>query len=165
MGTLGGKYKLWWSGNDAEFEEIGILEKEEISRNIVKVKKRDKVMATVLTLGREVMQIVRAYGQQQRRSDAYKVRFYDKMASECDLGSFSKIIVSWCMANTWFYKTNKTKIIDSAGGCETAIHFVLVGKKYKKFIRAVKVIPWKLQHKLVIVDLAKKFLKKVVKKQ
>ena len=27
VGTLGQKYKLWWSGNDAGLERFGILEK------------------------------------------------------------------------------------------------------------------------------------------
>ena len=31
VGTLGQRYKLWCSGNDAEFGGIGILVKEEIS--------------------------------------------------------------------------------------------------------------------------------------
>ena len=52
------------------------------------------------------------------------------------------------MANTWFSKTDKKKIICSAGGCQTEIGFVLVGEKYRKYIRDVKVIPWELQHKL-----------------
>ena len=42
---------------------------------------------------------------------------------------------------------------------------MLVGEKYKKYIRDVKVIPWELQHRLVVVDLVKKVLKKVVRKQ
>ena len=48
------------------------------------------------------------------------------------------------MANTWFYKVDKRKISDSGGGCETEIDFVLVGKKYKKYVRDVKVIRWEL---------------------
>ena len=47
----------------------------------------------------------------------------------------------------------------SAGGCETEIDFVLVGEKYTKYVRDVKVIPWQLQHRLVVVDLDKKVLK------
>ena len=39
---------------------------------------------------------------------------------------------------------------------ETEIDFVLVGEKYRKYIRDVKVIPWELQHRLVVVDLDKK---------
>ena len=34
MGTLGRRYKLWWSGNDAESGGVGILVKEEISGNV-----------------------------------------------------------------------------------------------------------------------------------
>ena len=69
------------------------------------------------------------------------------------------------MASTWFNKTGKKKIIYSDGGCETKIDFALVGEKYGKYIRDLKVIPWELQHRLVVVDLDKKVLKKVVRKQ
>ena len=65
------------------------------------------------------------------------------------------------MANTWFYKVDKRKITFSAGGYETETNFVLVGEKYRKLLRDMKVIPWKLQHLLVVVDLDKKILKKV----
>ena len=71
-----------------------------------------------------------------------------------------------CVANTWFKKTDKRKIIYSAGGgCGTEIDFVLVGGKYRKYIRDVKVIPWELQHRMVVVDLDKKVLKKIVRKE
>ena len=48
-----------------------------------------------------------------------------------------------CVANTctWFKKTDKRKITYSAGACGTEIDFVLVGEKYRKYIRDVKVIP------------------------
>ena len=52
-------------------------------------------MAIVLTLGREVMQIICAYEPHSGRRDTKKVRFYDEMASESDLENFSKIIVFW----------------------------------------------------------------------
>ena len=51
-------------------------------------------MAIVLTLGREVMHVICAYGPQNGRPDAEKVRFYDEMGSEWDLGSSSEIIAS-----------------------------------------------------------------------
>ena len=71
-----------------------------------------------------------------------------------------------CVANTWFKKREKRKITYSAGGgCGTEIDFVLVGEKYRKYIRDVKVIPWKLQHRMVVVDLDKKVLKKIVRKE
>ena len=45
-------------------------------------RKSDRVMAIVLTFGRETMQIIYVYGPQSRRPDLEKDRFYDKMASE-----------------------------------------------------------------------------------
>ena len=38
-------------------------------------------------------------------------------------------------------------------------------KKYRKYIKDLKVIPWELQHRLVVEDLDKKVLKKVVRKE
>ena len=68
-----------------------------------------------------------------------------------------------CVANTLFKKTDKRKITLSTGGNETEIDFVLVSKENRKYLRDVKVIPEELQHRLVIADLDKKKLKKVVK--
>ena len=42
---------------------------------------------------------------------------------------------------------------------------MLGGEKYRKYIRDVKVISWELQHRLVIVDLDKKVLKRIERKQ
>ena len=69
--------------------------KEEISGNVVEVRRKsNRVMMIVLTLGREVMHVICAYGPQSGRPDAEKVRFYDEMGSGWDLGSSSEIIVS-----------------------------------------------------------------------
>ena len=51
--TLGQRYKLWWSENNATFGGVEIFVKEEISENFVE--ENPTVMAVVLTLGREVM--------------------------------------------------------------------------------------------------------------
>ena len=84
-----------WSGNDIGFGGVGILVKEEIFANVVEVRrKNDKVMAIVLTLGREVVQIICAYGPQSGRPDTEKVRFYDEMANEWYLESSSEMIDS-----------------------------------------------------------------------
>ena len=95
MGSSGQRYKLWWSGNDSGFGGVGILVKEEISGNVVEIRRKsDRVMAIVLTLGREVIRIICAFGPQSERPVTEKVRFYDEMASEWDFGSSSEIIVS-----------------------------------------------------------------------
>ena len=69
--------------------------KEKIYENVVEVRRKsDRVMSIVLTLGREVMRVICAYGPQSKRPNTEKVRFYDGMASEWDLGSSDEIIVS-----------------------------------------------------------------------
>ena len=60
----------------------------------------------------------------------------------------------------FIWHREKRKITNSAGGCETGINFVLVGEKYKKYVRDVKVIAWELQHMPVVVDLDRKVLQK-----
>ena len=40
-----------------------------------------------------------------------------------------------------------------------------MGEKYRKFVRDVKVISQKLQNRLVVIDLDKKILKRIVRKQ
>ena len=61
-----------------------------------------------------------------------------------------------CVANAWLHKAEKKKITYNAGRCETEIDFVLVRKKSRKYVRDVKVIPWELQHRLVVIDLKDK---------
>ena len=95
VGTFWQKYKLCRSENDAGSGGIEILVKYGISGNVVEVgRKIDRVMATVLTLEREVIRIICAYRPQSRRPDTEKVRFYDEMASEWEVESSSKIIAS-----------------------------------------------------------------------
>ena len=69
------------------------------------------------------------------------------------------------MANTWFRKREKRKVTYSAGLNESEIDFVLVGKENRKYLRDVKVILGELQHRLLVMDLVKKKVKKVVRKE
>ena len=70
-----------------------------------------------------------------------------------------------CVANTWFRKKENRKVTFSTGGNETEIDFVLVSKRNRRYLKDVKVIPWELQHRLVVADLDKMKLKKIVKKE
>ena len=63
-----------------------------------------------------------------------------------------------CVANTWFKKKEKRKVTYSSDGNKIEIDFVLVEKESRKFLKNVKVIPWELQHKLVVVDVKKENL-------
>ena len=69
--------------------------KEEISENIVKVRRKsDRVIKIVLTLDREVIQIIFSCGPQSRTLETEKVHFDDKMTSEWNLESFCEITIS-----------------------------------------------------------------------
>ena len=59
-----------------------------------------------------------------------------------------------CVANT--FSQEKRKITCRAGECKTVIELVFLGKKDRKYKRHVQVIPWELQHRLVVVELDKK---------
>ena len=52
----------------------------------------------------------------------------------------------------------------NSGGNDTKIDFVLVGKEKREYLRDVKVIPGELQHRLVLVDVEKRKLRKSGKK-
>ena len=62
-------------------------------------------------------------------------------------------------------KKELRKIRYSMGGNETEIDFVLVGKNNKLYLKDMKAIPWKLQHQLMVTDIDKRKLKKVVKNE
>ena len=69
-----------------------------------------------------------------------------------------------CVANTWYKEKDKRNVLNSSGGNDTEIDFVLVGKEKKKYLRDVKVIPAELQHRLVVVDVEEYKLKKSLMK-
>ena len=58
---------------------MGVLAKEKIYGKIVEVRKKcDRVMAIVLTLSREVMQVIRAYGHKAENQTQRKFVFVIK---------------------------------------------------------------------------------------
>ena len=61
------------------------------------------------------------------------------------------------VANAWF-KKEKRKVTYSSGGNKTEIDFTLVEKEIRKFLKDVKLISWKLQHRLVVVDVKKRII-------
>ena len=67
------------------------------------------------------------------------------------------------MASTLLEKKEQKKITYRMGGNETEIDFVLVGKNNRKDLKNVKAIPWQLQHRLLITNINKSRLKKLMK--
>ena len=70
-----------------------------------------------------------------------------------------------CVVNTWFKKTDKRKITFKSGNNKSEIDFILVSKENRKFLKDVKVILWELQHRLLVADVDKRKLNKVVTKE
>ena len=50
-------------------------------------------------------------------------------------------------------------------GNETEIDFVLVGKNNTKYLKDIKAILWELQYELMVTNIEKRKLKKVVKNE
>ena len=53
----------------------------------------------------------------------------------------------------------------SSASNKTEIDFVLVGRQNRKFLKDVKAIPGELQHRLVIVDVDQRKLRRIVRKR
>ena len=188
VGCRGRRYKLWWSGNNDGIEGVGILVKEELCEKVVEVqRKSDRMMAIVLVFEEKVMRVICAYTPRVGRSECEKDevvlgledfnrhvgRRIDGVHGEYEIGKRNvekrRLLelceeTESCVANTWFQK-KKRKITYSVGGNETEINFVLVGKNNRKYLKDLKAIPWELQHRLVITDIDKRKLKKVLKNE
>ena len=67
--------------------------------------------------------------------------------------------------NSWFKKMDKRKITFKSGNNESEIDFISVSKENRKFLKDVKVIPWELQHRLLVANVDDRKLNKVVKKE
>ena len=61
-----------------------------------------------------------------------------------------------CIANKWFRKADKKKIMYGSGCNKSEIDFCIIGKVDRKFLENIKVITWELQHSQVVVDIDKK---------
>ena len=75
-------------------------------------------MAVMLTLDREVMQIICAYGPQSERPDTEKVRFHDEMGSEWDFGSSSKVFLWEILMDMWKNVLRVLKVYKGGNGIE-----------------------------------------------
>ena len=68
------------------------------------------------------------------------------------------------MSNTLLRREEERKVTFRIGENEKKIDFVLMKKEHRAFVQNVKAIPGEFQHVLVIADIDKRKLRKVVKK-
>ena len=72
---------------------MGILVKEELCEDVVKVRRRcGRVMATGIMFGEEVVKISCAYAPQSEKPDAEE-RFYEEMASERSMANANELVL------------------------------------------------------------------------
>ena len=58
LGSLGRRFKLWWSGNEDRIGGVGILVREDLCMNVVEIHKiSDRVMVVVIIFGKKVVRI------------------------------------------------------------------------------------------------------------
>ena len=83
-----------WCGNDEKIEGVGILVKEELCEEVVKVRRRcDRVMAIRLVFEEEVVRVICAYAPQSGKPDAEKERFYEEMAREWNVANENELML------------------------------------------------------------------------
>ncbi|GKD37687.1 craniofacial development protein 2-like protein [Tanacetum coccineum] len=74
----GNSYKLWYSGSSRARNGVGVMLATRLKDNVVQVTKRsDRIMAILVFIDGETVNIISAYAPQVGLSDAVKKRFWD----------------------------------------------------------------------------------------
>ena len=80
-----------------------------------------------------------------------------------------RMLLEFCLekelyvSNTWLKREEKRKVTFGMRENEAEIDFVLIRKDHRRFIRNVKAIPGEFQHALVIADIEKRKIRKVMR--
>ena len=69
-----------------------------------------------------------------------------------------------CVSNAWHKREVRRKVTLRMGENETEIDFVMIKKEHRQFIQSVKAITGEFQNALVIADIDKRKIRKVVRK-
>ena len=86
LGSLGMRFKLWWSGNEDKIGCVGILVRENLCMNVVEINRiSDRVMVVVIIFCKKVLRIVCVYAPQCGRSMSEKGKFCEEMARGCEV--------------------------------------------------------------------------------
>ena len=94
VGSLGKRFKLWWSGNEDKIGGVEILVREDLCMNIVEISRiSDRVIVVVIIFGKKVVRIVCAYAPQCGRSMSEKEKFYEEMARGCEVENANEVLI------------------------------------------------------------------------
>ena len=93
LGSLGRRFKLWWSGNEDKIGGVVILVREDLCMNVVEMNRiLDRVIVVVIIFGKKVVRTVCAYAPQCRRSMSEK-KFHEEMTRGCEVNNKKEVLI------------------------------------------------------------------------
>ena len=72
--------------------------------------------------------------------------------------------IELCVSNTLFKRDEKRKVTFRLGENKRKVDFVLIEKEHQRFIQNVRAIPGECRHALMIANIDRKKIRKVVRK-
>ncbi|ESN98869.1 hypothetical protein HELRODRAFT_162330 [Helobdella robusta] len=93
VGAKGGRYKLWWKGNDGT-GGVGVMVREELVEKVLEVRRRSNgVIVVVMVFGKVIVRVISGYAPQQSRKEKEKDRFYDDVSDEIGQAGLDEFVV------------------------------------------------------------------------
>ncbi|ESO12369.1 hypothetical protein HELRODRAFT_158879 [Helobdella robusta] len=92
VGAKGGRYKLWWKGDDGT-EGVGVMVREELVK-VLEVRRRSNgVIVVVMVFGKVIVRVISGYAPQQSRKEEEKDRFYEDVSDEIGQAGLDEFVV------------------------------------------------------------------------
>ncbi|ESO06047.1 hypothetical protein HELRODRAFT_160169 [Helobdella robusta] len=93
VGAKGGRYKLWWKGDDGT-GGVGVMVREELVEKVLEVRRRSNgVIVVVMVFGKVIVRVISGYAPQQSRKEEEKDRFYDDVSDEIGQAGLNEFVV------------------------------------------------------------------------
>ncbi|ESO05771.1 hypothetical protein HELRODRAFT_191380 [Helobdella robusta] len=93
VGAKGGRYKLWWKGDDGT-GGVGVMVREELVEKVLEVRRRSNgVIVVVMVFGKVIVRVISGYAPQQSRKEEEKDRFYDDVSDEIGQAGLDEFVV------------------------------------------------------------------------
>ncbi|ESN90212.1 hypothetical protein HELRODRAFT_182709 [Helobdella robusta] len=93
QGVGGGRYKLWWKGDDGT-GGVGVMVREELVEKVLEVRRRSNgVIVVVMVFGKVIVRVISGYAPQQSRKEEEKDRFYDDVSDEIGQAGLNEFVV------------------------------------------------------------------------
>ncbi|ESN94376.1 hypothetical protein HELRODRAFT_164209 [Helobdella robusta] len=83
VGAKGGRYKLWWKGDDGT-GGVGVMVREELLEQVLEVRRRSNgVIVVVMVFGKVIVRVISGYAPQQSRKEEEKDRRFRNAVLQC----------------------------------------------------------------------------------